>query len=373
MKNILKSVLIIALVGALSGCYPTGERRVESTTILTSNSEPNEKGEIDNTKIELEVGDMRANIYNLPTEYPAEAPVITLTLREWDVEELKQKFIGENTIKEDFSTFNENVSRYGYVVTDSNGDDYWFVSEQGRFELEYEDDYASWAQFIGSICEDGHCFDKLVGSAELAGFTKADAMKRVDKIIEKLGLSNITEPEIWSVTADKANDFFADYKHEDEVHWTQDEEVYIMKYTQTYNDIPIITKDKAIPTIRRGFFNGTAITAIVSKDRILSFKCSKVFSDEPTIGSTAAVKYSPVEAFDTLVPIYKNIKLGYTLDYYNCKLVYRACDRTDDYLTYSFTPAWQFDYSYENRTIGIAQGFELVDADTGVRIVNPEG
>lgn len=65
MKNILKSVLIIVLAGALSGCYPTERRAAKVSAGLAEIMSAAE--EIDNFSVSL----------TLPESYPSELPKIT--------------------------------------------------------------------------------------------------------------------------------------------------------------------------------------------------------------------------------------------------------------------------------------------------------
>lgn len=376
LKQKIFSLIFLALFSTvvLSGCYPTGNRlpvKNGSSDQLTG-SDPIIK---DDTKIEVERGELRANIYNLPTDYPSEIPVIDLSFREWDIKELERLFIGNNTITEYYefeSDLSPNITRYVYIVDDGDGNDFWLVYEPGRFEIDDRTDHADEVSSLMSVC-DYLCMDKVFNDGDLAAFPKSDAVERVNKVLEDVGLTNVSEPEIWSVTAEKANELFAKYFGEDAPFWTEKDEVYILSYSLLYNNIPIITEEKAIPALRNKSFRGSKVTAIVSKNRILSFRCSKIFSEDQSSDSKVSVNYSPAEAFETLIPVYENIKLGYTLDFYKCKLVYMAVNRKDR-LNYSFAPAWQFDYSYEDSLDGtITQNFELVSADKGIRIVNPEG
>lgn len=367
LKRKLYILVLFTLLSAvvLSGCYPTGERRAGGSS--------GQLGE-DNTKIEVEKGDMRANIYNLPTDYPTEIPIIDISLREWDIKELERLFIDGKTITEYYefeSDLSSDITRYVYLAADVDGNDYWLVYEPGRINAAYKDDRGNEVASLMSIC-DYLCVDKVFNDDDLASFPKSDAVKRVNKVLEDIGLTNVSEPDIWSVTAEKANELYAE-NFSGELFWTEKDDIYILNYSLQYNNIPIITDEKAIPSLRNKSFGGAKVTAVVSKDRIISFDCHNIFSEDQTSTSKVSVNYTPPEAFETLIPVYENIKLGYTLDYYDCRLVYYAVDRTDDRLTYSFAPAWQFDYSYEDNLIGITQNFELVSADKGIRIVNPEG
>lgn len=387
MKRRLSALAVItALTALLSGCYPAGQAPApigESESEQTGDSNPVLPFP-DNIILEMD----------LPKNTPSEVPSVILTLKKWDKEEIKNLFFDGKVITYENEIDEKHMPGEKFNCWDT--EDEMVAMRPGR--IHYDNKAVLGGEFrYGTVYHYGtnDCTvidDSYASDEELSAFSHADAKKLAQEMIDKLGITNLGEPRIISVHANLANKILEQFKGWKEnagetfeyTPWTENEEIYVLRYPQVFentelamNNINYTTSPSRIGTVTEM----PGVIAVVNKDKILSFQATGIFSEKYELGEKFSVKYNSNQALEKFREYLSNCVWDSTIKYYSCKLVYIPYTGTDDNLTVSFKPAWEFAgfekrdksdaeyYSELDLTLHGAQFYEYFYADTGHRYV----
>ncbi len=286
---------------------------------------------------------------DLPENTPSELSALKLTLKKWDKEEMEKILLDGKEIEEKSEReceFYPNEKHYSYDTQDQ----FHVYFEPGRFCI--DDKAALGGEFkYGSVDSYGE-YDYMASGEELSAFSREDAVKRVNKVLDELGIKNYGQPKISPITAEFANTVLASIKeHNDKIGgefdytpWTAEDEIYVLRYPLVYEFAELSDDSLMIPQKLWGV-DGSRIDAVVTKDKIIRIYGSDIYDENYEVTNKIPVNYDSAKALEKLKEFYSNLALDTPIKYYKCKLVYMPSDVTDDFMTVSYTPAWQF-YGY---------------------------
>ncbi len=362
----------------LSGCYPTGEQSAIDSTLLDNSSEIASEVNVISSDAVDNVSNRFVNKYleNVEFRYelpavPNSVPKIKLKIKEWNIEDVKTLFLSDKQISE--TEENSGGKEYVFGTSDncsltvSAGSISFIDSEEGNNSFEYR----SAASFYDEVC--------YASETELTDFPSNDAIKSVDILLGKLGVTNYGEPTVIPITPQMANEYYNNYggsakKDGSETvfsEWTEKNGVYVLKYPLVYNGYNISMSRFRVSNsdIKSG---GTYITAYVSKDKVFYFKAKDIYDAVCENMGEAQIKYDADNLSNALIDFYsKQVSLqAKTFD--KCCLEYIPYERNDwDSRETVFVPALAFcGYSSENLESGLAvmsDNAEYFYADTGAR------
>ena len=366
MKKLFIGMPSIFLAASLfSGCYPTGEQSFESIGMDGIN-------EIISDNEHLSITE------DLSGNYPSSVPKINVEVMQWDNEKISELFlVGRDDIKhyEYPSDYFENKNYDAYMYdSEENNDGYWLVYEAGRLTSEIRADYNTlgYGTIVSSLrtTDFGAFFND-----ETASFPKEDAKKRAGELLSVLGLNNLSEPYVYAISKEKANEYIDDYNEnklfEGETgyqHWTADDEIYVLSYPLEFENIPAAMNFHLFSASQDvGFYDGTRIDLIVTKNEVLSIKGEDLFSQNFTAGDEIEIKCSAENALKIAAEHYNNTVLpGIDMDITDCKLVYVPFEQTDE-LHFDLIPMWEIDVTinYDNSDLLSPRDFLYINAETG--------
>lgn len=335
LQKHVKAFLATAVIAVmLSGCFPTGEVSVPEST-------PNN------------IEDLTISI-SYPEQTPESASEITLRMREWDNDRLIKTFLEGSTITYEniFETVRE-VTCYAYRTDDNK----YLRIEDGMLTYEAQngsDKNSLYDYYTASYMPD------LFPDEALDGFSREEALERVYAVIDKADIKNLGEPEIYAVTAERANKLATiDTK------WTKNDELYLMRFPIIYNDIPIINCNSAIPGTST-FYDGSFVTVAISESELVFFQCVNILGEVQKTGDEIQIKYGAENILDQL-KLFFSEREHTPLTIIGCTLTYMP-SAINGFLELSFKPAWCVRYIEER--MPRATKYIIYDANTGVRIVN---
>ncbi len=373
MKKFSKSIIVLILASFLVGCYPSEPKidPIVDTESRGSNSEQNIGGD---SHINLQTDNLIADI-EFPTGIPSELPQIKLTLRKWDKEFMEKTLLDGKKIVEQWDgecQVYPGEKLYGYDTEDQIR----VYFEPGRFG--YDDKEALGGEYkYGSVYSLAYD-DFTANDDELSAFSRENAVTRVNEFLDRLEITNYGEPRITPITADFAESVLSEYKERGEkigkpfdyTPWTANEEVYFLHYPLIYGTAELCDEPISIPQKEWATF-GSRIDAVVSKDKIISVTGWDIFEEEYEEVSKTYVNFSASQAFEKLKDHYFNLVVDKPVNYYKCKLAYIANDISDDLMTMSFTPAWEY-FGYADQPdsrLGKSQYIDYYYVDTGFRYI----
>lgn len=373
MRKIAKSIIVFMLASLLGGCYPSEPNRDSSIDHENLGSSSDDTVGRD-PHINLNTDGFIADI-DLPANIPSELPQIRLKLRKWDKDFMEKTLLGGKTIVE----FDENECQFirGEKLYSYDTDDQIRVYfEPGRFG--YDDKKALGGEFkYGSVYQQAYN-DFTANDDELSAFSRDDAVTRVNKFLDSLGIANYGEPRITPITAEFAKSVLSEFKENGEklgepfeyTPWTTNEEIYFLRYPLIYGTAELCDKSISIPQKEASTF-GSCINAVISKDKIISVTGWDIFEKNYEEIGKVSVNYGALPAFEKLKDHYSNLVLVEPINFYKCKLVYLANDMSDDWMTVSFTPAWEF-FGYADQPFFWLGKYQYIDyyyVDTGFRYI----
>ncbi len=390
-----KTPFVIALAGlcaAAAVAVPFAMNKIGKNEIVAHESISGAAESVYDETVELKLRDNIILQMNLPQTAPSELPAVKLTLKQWDREETKKLFFGGKkiTLEKDFdSDYYPNQKLYNCAT-----DDEIVILEPGRFS--YWNKAALGGEFkYGSVygyrCDDCTLIDDNYESdKELSVYSKADAKKLADEMIDKIGIKNLGEPKIIAVTADAANKILERYsewipgggKEKDTAvpftytPWTENEEAYILRYPQVFENTELTMN--GVPYIRLDGGNGvthdSGVVVYVAKDKVLRLDANQIYDGSYEKGENVSVNCGAQQALDVFKDYLSYQNWEKTVKYYNCKLTYVPYNSSNDALTVWYKPAWEFAgyrmpvESWDeglDRTLQTGQEYQYVYADTG--------
>lgn len=364
-RSIIIFLLTVFSLFLLSGCYPTGMIRAESNKSGDEKTVFEIADEIDNLTLSLTLPD---------DALPEMLPKLRVSHQKWDKDKLCEIFLGDKTIIEqtECDIDYKNEKQYSFEADDSilffePGDITYFDESKDEYGYDYLQ-----LNFNDLLLDERYTY------AKECNFPLSDAVDTVTGILDKIGIRNYTLSEVWAVTADIANDLLSDekrmIKHEDGLEfvpysqWSNDDEAYLLRYSIVYENIPVMTRSACF--VGNYMTQGSVISAVVIKDKIISFTCDNIFGMKYEITEPTSVKVSAETALKDIMQNFSRRQLRSPNEVFDVKLVYANFECVDDPTgrTYILMPMWQFDYSEDNQLFkGLSRSRIFVDIQTGNR------
>lgn len=357
-KRLTKITAIIALAALLGGCYPSGKTETPSDSAVGGkeqsgvSSEGSEQG--GETPVFTLPDDIEFDL-NLPENAPDKIPSVTLKLKTWDIEGIRKMFFDGKKLtdeNEHDEKFYPGRKMYYWETADISvviGPDIFYYDDKAA--LGGRSQYGTVLQY--SFADNSLTDDCYASDEELSAFSREDAKKRVGEMLKNLGINNLSEPRIISFHAELANKILPMFKEWKDnagepfeyTPWTENEEVYILRYSQKYENTELASMGVEYPYPSDGGFmtRDPGIIAAVTKDKIIQLQCMSIYEESYDAGESFPVDYSAEQAVGKLKEYLSNIvpNESTTTKYYGCKLVYIPYVGTEDNLTVSFKPAWE--------------------------------
>jgi len=206
---------------------------------------------------------------------------------------------------------------------------------------------------------------------------KEEAVNRCTQLMNEVGITNYSEPEIYAITVDKANEFWKSEgydEYEEYKDWmSPEDEIYILSFPIEYNDIPVtLFSPESIRNDHVGIFAGSFVFFLVTKDEILYLDSNNLFSPQYENGEYVTIKCSAENALKIALDYYNGIKLdeGKSVKVTQCKLVYAPRKWHEQGEIITLTPLWEIDtvqYTQGN-LMGVKNSLHI-DAQTGDIII----
>lgn len=330
MKYAIKfSALAMLLTILLTGCYPTGEKELPSeSSISETQSEPE--------RVSEKVGDMEFD-YEIPSGYPSQMEKIKLKLKELDEEKVKNILLRDKTIVEDAERPDWWIETTDKSLLQFN---YGFTFYDGRVD-DNRSNCVTMANINNKFCRSS--------SEQLKSFSSKDAIERVNTVLNEIGIENYGEPCVIPITLEMGNARLKehgvtgekDQSPDDYDLWTEDDEIYILKYKFNYNGADVCSGSiKTLESART--IEGADITAYVNKNLIFYLDVSAVYDVVSPDEEKVDLKYGAGYASNQLIEHYSKIKsLKYPSFITGCGLEYAPVEYTDSG-EIVFAPVWCF-------------------------------
>lgn len=353
MKRKLKfSIPAILLTVMLSGCYPTGEKKPADLGTETYVGKVSEKA----GSVEFD--------YEIQPDLPAQAPRIKLKLKELDHEKVISVLLKDKNVK--------TTKVEGIYETDDN----CRLGVGAGFSF-YNFGVADSTKNFGNIAS-GYKKICYASDEQLKSFPSDEAVERVNKILDEIGIENYGEPYIIPITPEMGNAeleknglAFAETEEErlNYTLWEEDDGIYVLKYMFNCNGIDITPK--GLKTLKGSHSTtGADITAYVTKDCIFYLDVP-FYYDITVLDTTVDLKFGAGYASNQLIDRYTKITPRHQTFFTDCNLVYAPYEYVEKG-EYIFTPVWRFS-GYEVRELpekqisSLKDCAEHYDAETGLR------
>lgn len=355
----------------LTACYPSGGEK------LSTEDNNAISGQIENIVSNNEHLDMEIKA---PTaEDISELPKINVKILEWDEDQLKNVFLSdkENLVHEEHicETFPDEKQHVYYTKEDSEGDEgYAFRYEPGELNSSRSGSGAFGYGTLRTYLGYAHLED-IFTDGRISVLSKDDAIKRCADILKAIGITNYSDPTVYAVTVDKANMFWEEQLRTDAEQYkawsSAEDEVYIMRFPLKYSDINATQSTQSSRAIYGpvGYFVGSYVDFVVTKDGIHSLDARNIFSPEYETGDTVKINCTAENALKIAAKQYDSKSIdGLNYKIYDCSLVYVPHDQNDK--NFTLVPMWEIKAAYyrDDDTIGIYDNL-FIDAETGNIII----
>lgn len=365
-KSRIYLAFICSTIVSFTSCYPTGDKRINENEIsnyVGNATEANdsiptkEKTSLSDTssKIELNLKNVRVSL-ELPNYTDKSLKQISAEMKQWDEEKLKDIFFNS----EQALSYSEYENRYANIKCHS------YETEDGRF-LAYEPGFISYYNLkkrrdysypmISSSVFNIDMYDTF-STVEFDDFSIAQAQNTVESYLNKLEIDNFSDPIVYSITAEDANNFFDSFggitdKHGNPLEkWTEQQQCYILIYPFEYDDIEFsITRENYI-------------LAIITKDDLIELSCSNIVSSSITDENTINVQYNAENALNMIIDKYEKIIIDNPINIVECKLSYTKKGNSSSLLQ-QYTPVWEFTLKLESGDIVTNTSQMYVDVQSG--------
>ena len=363
-KSIKVLPLLLLLLFLMTACYPSGGQ-----ALSTENDE----------EIAQEVSDIVSENEHLfidmelPENIPIQVPKINVGVMEWDDEKLKNTFLSgkENPEhNESDSSIFINDKRHTYEEDD---DGYTLVYQPGFLVSEY---IHSSVFGYGTLATDQnfYCYEDIFTDESISVLPKEEAIKRCADLLEGAGITNYSDPKVYAITVDKANEFWIAAAldiYDEYAPWSSPEdEVYVLRFPIEYNGIPVTDfmpegSSHGLST----FFVGSYIDFVVTKDEVFRLEIFQLFSPEYESGENIEIKCSAENALKIAVEHYDSMILEYSyksnIKILNCELVYIPYEQQDE-KNFTLFPVWEISVGAygDDDIIGERKCF-FIDVQTG--------
>lgn len=348
----------------LTACFPSGGQNLSNEDSALIGKEI-ESIVSNNEHLDAEV--------TLPTETVADLPKINVKIMEWDEDQLKNVFLSgkENLVHEEHPCETFPDEKQHVYSTEK----YAFIYTPGEL---YMQNYGSGVFGHGTLRTFlGHAhLEDIFTDDSISLLSKDDAVERCTDILKAVGITNYSDPTVYAVTVDKANMFWKEELYTDAEQYkawsSADEEVYIMRFPLKYGDINADTSGTNYWATYGpvGYFVGSYVDFVVTKDGIHSLDGRNIFSPEYETGDTVKINCSAENALKIAAKQYDSKSIdGLKYKIFDCSLVYVPHDQYDE-KNFTLVPMWEIKAAYyrNDDTIGTYDNL-FIDAETGNVII----
>lgn len=364
-KRIKMAVLLEICSLLLSACYPTGEQTlsVDDNNLIVKQIEDIVSG---NEHLKIDV-DIPKNIIEIPE--------INVKVMEWNDAKLYKIFLASRSNLtyyeypsdyfegENYQLYDDESSNEAYRLIVQSG----FLSSQIRREFS-KYGYGTMLSALGT-----YCFENYFTEEDIDLFSKEDAIKRCISFLKEVDITNYAPPEIYAITANKANKYWEEKNYTEYEEWTSENEIYILRFPIEYNGISVTTTCSSSRDIggHGGYFVGSYIDFIITEDEIIYMDSFAIFSPEYEIGEYVTINCSAENALKIAAEHYDSIIFGDNdIKILRCELVYVPYEQHDE-KNFTLIPMWRIDasiYRENTDTLGLCD-YLFIDAQTGNLVI----
>ncbi len=354
----------------LTACFPSGGQKLsnEDSALI---SEKIENIVSNNEHLDAEV--------TLPAEKVTDLPKINVKIMEWDEDQQKNIFLSgkENLVHEEHNCepFPDEKQHVYYTDEDAEDDEkYAFAYEPGELISQNSGSgvfgYGTLRTYLGHAR-----LEDIFTDDSISLLSKGDAIERCTDILKAVGITNYSDPTVYAVTVDKANTFWKEELRTDAEEYkawsSAEEEVYIMRFPLKYGDINAATSGTNYWATYGpvGYFVGSYVDFVVTKDGIHSLEARNIFSPEYETGDTVKINCSAENALKIAAEHYDSMSInGLNYKIFDCRLVYVPHNQNEK--NFTLVPMWEIEAAYyrDDDTIGKYDNL-FIDAETGNIII----
>ncbi len=322
MKRYFASMLVlIAVVFALSGCFPTGEKKPAETDV----------GYKSGDKFECSWENLTAE-FIIPDKLP-EATRIRITPKAINKEEVIKLFFGDRA-------YTEAPAHYLPGIYGTNDGVFYLNLRDGKigfsdnrvcgssfFENDYPVDYSSLVLY----CVPREWEYNAPSDIEIPDFPRETALNSAEELMAKLGIENIGEPEVYPLTVEKIIQILEETHNGIGIENVSTEhECYVLRYSQVYDGFELSD------------LFAEKITIVVTRDGIVYFNAEKPFEGDFEVLSREPVKYDLNYALSEFKRFHDSAYCSEETVIDGCKAVYYP-ESTDESGVVEFIPMWAFE------------------------------
>lgn len=353
-----------ALTALLTGCYPTGNEDPRSDIVNESSSE--NAGDISAENSQLQIKKSISYNITLPENTPSAVAQIRLRVRKWEENEIESIFLDGKTVADKY-TYEPDFFPDDLCYVYKTSDDWQIIRAPGQFTADNmalkngEFQYSAVCDPLKSVC--------FASDEELSDFSREDAKKRVNEILDRLNIP-YGAPYVIPVNANAANDYLKlcaeSYDNFSYTPWKSENEVYILKYPLMYEGTELAMSDMKIPGAN-DYGSGASIDAVVSKNDIISIRGRTIYQAEYETEEQIPVNYDADFSLNKIKEFYSPRIISKETQFFDCKIVYVPVKKESEECL-SFSPAWEFDGDIKTETFPFKQPiFQYVYAQNGFR------
>lgn len=347
-------IMVLFILTALTGCYPTGE-------IQTENNQ-NESAEMNADDIENLTFDIEEN-----SDYLSAYPCIDVSLKKWDEDVLKSLFMTSGEISEQY-TYESDISpgkeQKVYVLNDKSMLNY----EDGNlsFSLRDENKQKNYGYFAKESFFEvtDETIKNRYTDEELDFEEKSEAIKNADDIIHKLGIENLGEPLVYAMSADKINEITSEENtlNKDGTPfegWSKSDEAYVILYNHSFNGLNV--GRYSVP-VHETQYNGSYVMLVISSEGLVYMDANMIYEKASYKENSNIISMNT--AAKKMLNKYSSIVLLNPVTVSGGRLDYVIASRNDEIFTLS--PVWNF--TVTERITEINADFisaKLINAYTG--------
>lgn len=367
-KNNLYFVTMLTAVFALTSCYPTGDKTVNQDSIsdyvgnIDGSQDSNLSKETasdseDSGNIELDLKNVKVSL-TLPEYDTTSLREICVNRKEFDPDKLVEIFLDDEqdiSLQESESSFTDGCMYQYYEANDEK-----YVSYEPGYatyaDLPQRRDYSYSLVYSATFSYD---MEETFSSVEFDDFSIAEARNTVETYLEKMGIDNYGSPNVYSITAEDANNYFDSFgivvdKHSNPMKkWTEEQQCYILVYPIEYNGIEF-SIDKEV-----------SISAIITKNDLIELSCDDIIDLSTVVeGEGIDVQYDAEQALNMIIDQYERMIIDNPVNIIDCKLSYITKEGSKT-ISQTYVPVWEFTLKSEYADIGTRISHNYVDVQSG--------
>jgi hypothetical protein len=373
LKKLVFLIMCLTLI-VLTACFPTGEQKDSSSTVLLNETEGSRPISIDR---ELEENLYVKGEVNWPEVERFKSRQVSLKMK-FDVKKDLGPLLKNKQIKETREVNNGMFKNHKDTFI-SFADGSYLSIQYGRVrysdtifqEREYENVISGSTYFIRPDLRE------VFKKNELEGLDKNNAIQQVKNALTGLGIDKLGDPDVIALDFETLDSEWEDYETKDGSEprkFKKEDEAYLVIYPVVSDGIKITTT---------GYFNpdnqidaiGSRVMGVVSKDGLLLLQVSGIYDK----GDIVNDNINPISLETALKKVknkYKNIMIEDPILISKISLEYVPIVASTDTIKYVLAPAWVFqgkqDKTMDDKkggTIQVSDDFTiLINAETGEEI-----